>query len=653
MKENTDTRKLTTELIYSLDVRIPDQIPRNLPVNDRLLAGLDPRNDLILINSKISAKHFLFRKRNNVLTVHYLGKDGNSFLNGLPLENGKIYVLEKSDILKVGKLEIMIRRERGSNKTDASLTTLHHFDSKNIASVVKPSTTAMKEEIKKTKKEKPREFQYTEMPIPTVKLKATKKEPVLNFSTINLIPYKFFGFIFDVAFTYFILSFAVPSLGVLSLLEDLLYPITEFISPLLTTYTVNSYGYLISPILALSLVEFFICFHILMIGISLVLGTTPGAFLIGLHPKNNGTNLLARRFKAYLYALFNIVMLPLIFFDIPFYKGRNVKELLSFSEREINTATVFKISRRAIAPVLILAGFLSPFFLKPPFTATITNEINLPAKYKDVHTSHLSSFSKNMGLSLNADLSNQYVLLPYFENQKIGLILYDLKNKKSLIMQEQGRFPMAKALYRLRYSNPLSSFTLPQGMEQNEMLKKKAIESLNLSLTTILPGVSEFGPLLSNGFLFKDLFLHHFDSQDNFFLNAFDKKNPVLKMSSPGERVQRLFLFAKKEIIEFTLTSPKQTNLMENFTSSILAGFAFDKSKYTDPKNPQILEVLEAFERANAPLILTYYINEAKKIQELNNPEGRDFFIKSLKQTKRALMNRKSEKSFDDIIATL
>ena len=66
MNENTDSRKLTTELQFTLDVRVPDAPPRKYEVQDRLLAGIDPRNDLILIDPKVKTKHFLFRKRNSL-----------------------------------------------------------------------------------------------------------------------------------------------------------------------------------------------------------------------------------------------------------------------------------------------------------------------------------------------------------------------------------------------------------------------------------------------------------------------------------------------------------------------------------------------------------------------------------------------------------
>lgn len=109
MSENND-------FAFILETRIPDQSPRKIEVIDRVLAGIDPRNDLILIDPKIKTKHFLFRKRDDLLSVHYLGQDADTTLNTLRLEKGKVYLLEQGDILKVGKIEIAVLREKAVPK---------------------------------------------------------------------------------------------------------------------------------------------------------------------------------------------------------------------------------------------------------------------------------------------------------------------------------------------------------------------------------------------------------------------------------------------------------------------------------------------------------------------------------------------------------
>ena len=654
MTENTHLTKLNDERIYTLEVRIPDQMPMKVEVADRILAGIDPRNDLILIDKKIKAKHFLFTKINNILNMHYLGKDGDSFLNGHPLEKNKLYMLEEKDLLKVGKIEIIVRGAPAIGPISHSKT----MTSSHLSSFL-PSTPEHEEvHQKKTPKEEVNSIPLLKEPLPNSKTNDNIKTSPTHYDAIKLIPYKFYGFIVDMAFTYLLLSFVIPKYGLLSITQNFFYPLSEFISQFLADYQSS-----FTSMKIISIIEFSICFHILMITSSLILGTTPGAFLIGLHQKKSHKNILAIRFSAYIYALLNVFVLPLLLFDIPLYKGANLKELFSFSKRDLDTSIIFKILRRAVVPVVTVICFLSPFFLPPPYNTVISHDVNHVSKYKDVHTHNLSSYSREMGFSLKFDLNNQYALLPYFEERKIGLVLYDLKNQNFLLLQEQNRLSLSRALFNLRYANPFASLSIPNNQIENETLKNKSVQSLELSLSTLLKNIWEFGPFLANRFLFKEHFLGNFQDQghlDNVFLNSFDHKNPAIKLSTL-EKDEKVFLFTRKEIIGFTLSFPKQSKLLDYFTNDVLGAFRYDQSTTNHLLDPQILEVLEAFEQSNYSTILTYYINEAKKVQELNNPSWRAYFLKNVLQTKRALIEDKTrmkmkkniETSFDDIMNTL
>lgn len=677
MNVNTDSTKLTTELLFTLDVRIPDQSPRKIEVQDRILAGIDPRNDLILVDSKIKTKHFLFRKMNNILSVHYMGANGDTFLNGHELIKGKLYILEKGDILKVGKIEIIIRRETSISKSVGSSkpesTVVRRMDDfldealKEMAETKDlPSATAhaSKNEDSEESNEAPEKTQTKfkkvktkTVPILNQKVNANVKEPLFDFRTINLIPVKFYGFIVDVALTYLLLGFVLPSLDVMGEVLNFQYPLSTFIAE---TITKNSPEF---PVLKLmSVLEFFICFHSLMIASSLLLGSTPGALLAGVHYKGK-SNLFAKRFKAYIYALINIAALPLLIFDFPIYKGRTIKEVLTLSAHELNTSTLFKIMRRAVLPLFIIASFLSPFFLAPPFTAVFTEEKMPKQKRLDPHTAYITSYSKHFGIGLNSEINKDFAILPSFEQKKLGIVLYDLKNKKALMMKEARRTSLDFAFYQLRYANPLASLMIPANQIPNEAAKNWTLQSLNLTLESLVQGIENFGPFLANGFLFKENFIKNFQATDNFTYNFYDPKNPTLKISA-GSKIrseERVFLFTRKDIIEFSVTVPRKSQLLEHLTKSLLAPMRFDQSSTKALPAPQILEVLEAFERSNYQTLLTYYINEAKKAEDYQNPEWQEFIKKNIEQTKRALfsdmtrtgLTKTIEQSFDDVIKSL
>lgn len=635
MKENPE--------IYNLEIKIPEQSPRRLEVIDRILAGIDPRNDLILIDPKIQSKHFLFIKREGSLTLEFLGGEKSTKLNDVLLENGKTYLLEKGDRLKVGKIEILIHKNiykaKGVDQSSTARTTLPKVE----------QFVQKKESAPITIPDFP--------PLPEIQ-KLTK--PTSTLQNFALIPTKIYGFLLDLALTYFVLGFILPKTGVLPLILDSLYPVSEFAS----TLALKKYPEVMN-LNYLSLIEFFLCFHFLMIAASLVLGSTPGACLLGI--KQSGTpNFLARRFKAYLYALLNVALLPFLLFDIPLFRGRTIKEWLSFTSHKKNDSLFTQVSQKAIAPLFIVASLLSPFFLPSPYNASVTESVLKKPKFMDPLTTTILSSSRDLGMSLRAELNQNYRLLPYFKNNKLGMLFYDLRTNKSLKMSEIARSSNDLLFYKSRFANPLASFMINKKLIEQESLKNLTLSSLHLSLENLLPKIFEFGPMLANGFLFKAEFLRSFSPADNFIALTFDPKNPAIKISG-GEKnsEERLFLFTRKEVIVFSLESPKQTNLLGPFLDSIIAPLRFDQSSdgglKGGLKDPQILEVMEAFQLSNYQTLLTYYINEAKKAQVLQNPNWQAFVKSNLEQTIHALesdptregLTKNNKQSLVDIINTL
>lgn len=626
------------QFIFTLDVKIPDQSPIRLEVQDRILAGLDPRNDLILVDSKVLPKHFLFRKKDNILTVHYLGRDGDTFLNGLSLEQDKLYMLENGDVLKVGKVQIRVRKGKGAGNIISKKDTLPLTEKMDP-----PAKTQVIPEAPQLSAQ-----------LPVEKITTQKKHTALNLKPIALITYKVYAFIADIALTYLMLGFIFPTAGVMADVQEFLFPFSDFLLQFMLKHHPE-----IRVINYLSLFEFFIGFHALMIAGSLILGASPGAFLVGIH-QSEKRNFITKRFKACIYALINIVALPLLVFDLPLYRGKNLKEILTFSKREMIESSLFTVLRNAVVPLLLIASMFSPFFLQAPYNVNITREKSFHSKYVESKTYAVTSFSGEFGVSLKSEIDLDYVLMPYFEKNKLGMVFYNTKTKNTLEMKETGRTSNAFAYFKYRYSNPLSGFSIQEDMIENQFLKYKTIQSLELALTNLSQGYENFGPLMANGFLFKGDFLKNFSSPQNLLLNTFDEKNPEILLAQGKEK--KIFFFTRKGIIEFSLSMPQETKLLDDFINSVITPQRFDQtSSKNAATDPQILEVLEAFERSDYQTILTYYIKEAKKAKELKNSDWPVFLKKNIEQTARALfldsnrigLTKNIEKTFDDIINSL
>jgi hypothetical protein len=54
---------------FRLEVRLENQLPMKIDVIDTITAGLDPRNDLVLIGKKIQDKHLAFEAKILLFTI--------------------------------------------------------------------------------------------------------------------------------------------------------------------------------------------------------------------------------------------------------------------------------------------------------------------------------------------------------------------------------------------------------------------------------------------------------------------------------------------------------------------------------------------------------------------------------------------------------
>jgi hypothetical protein len=655
--DHTDTPDQKPSKSFNIEVQIPDQLPRSVEVIDQIMAGLDPRNDLILIDPKIHNRHFLFCLQNEILSLYYLGKDGDASVNHLPLERGKLYLLEDRDIIRSGKVFIRVKAsskkiedESSSEEVMSRTQPLERDDH------LPPPITV---EAIALEKEKQQELK--------TQIEVSDDDHIENdenaqdedrfswfkVSNIDLIPYKIYGFFLDLAFTYLVLGFVFPLLNLHHFIQDFLFPVTQYvIDDYVKTNFFGHYNFL-------SLIEFFICFHVLMISFSLLFGTTPGALLIGIQQDRKNSNFLFVHFKAYIYSLINIFALPFFIFDFPFINGKTFKEFITLSSRELNQSIFYNISRKTIAPLFLAFSLISPLFLKSPFDAILTTDIHNLAPVKHAKTKSINTYSSKYAIGLNTQLDSQYEILPFFEKSKLGFILHDLKNSKSLIAREENRIPYERILFKLRYSNPISSKYVPDHAIKGEVVKTLCVNSLLLSMETIKMGATKFGPLMANAYLLKEEFIKSFSNKDQLLVLSLKKSNPFIKISNGVE--ERFFLFAKNEIIEFSMTSPRQSPLEDIFVDEILDKLTFNYQIHPSMREPGLFESFEAFERSHIETLLTYYSLEAKRALESNDPNFKVFLVKNLDQTKKTLqlevsrngMTRNIEKSFDEIINSI
>lgn len=163
---NAET-KSSSEIRYTLDVRIPKKLPIRMDVIDIINIGSDPRNDIVIGSDEgSSTKQFIFRMRANALIgINLSSANKNITLNETPMIEGKHYILEKGDSIRLNEIELIIRQDSTGHlakgfdtNSNPKLQFLEAKSSENTGSqkIKKPGTSSLNiEEISKANSSKP------------------------------------------------------------------------------------------------------------------------------------------------------------------------------------------------------------------------------------------------------------------------------------------------------------------------------------------------------------------------------------------------------------------------------------------------------------------------------------------------------------------
>lgn len=105
------------EFLFSIVITSTNDGELSYQVNPDLSVGLDPRNDIILISSKITPQFIQFEEINDGLSMLYLGEDSSAYLNKHPLFKNQKYILMANDIIVVDHYKLKIKKELGIRHT--------------------------------------------------------------------------------------------------------------------------------------------------------------------------------------------------------------------------------------------------------------------------------------------------------------------------------------------------------------------------------------------------------------------------------------------------------------------------------------------------------------------------------------------------------
>ena len=597
---------------FRLDIQLENKLPMKIDVVDSITAGLDPRNDLVLVGNKINNRHLIFEKKGENLALHYLGNSNQTFLNTIPLEEGKTYLLEPKDRIKFSGAEIIIERE---------LVTIH--ESQKIKSTVLNSISRVTPESITdgiTLKQPPKLPTKTQIQIDLEETKVRIKKP--REPLLALWSVKFYSLIVDAFLTYVVLVILLP----------LIYADRFAIS------IFNYISSLIFPTFNHSFFSFFIAWYFLSFAQTLIFGGTLGQALLGLrnNPDNTFGRLIFYRMKTFIYSL---LLLP--------------------SQNTVKTTLFFRAIRKVGMIMVLIFILASPFLMPPPYNSHVTLLKDNSAGVKDLHSRTIMSYSKDLKLNLNAELPFRYYLLPSIESiNKRSFELIDLVSGEIMTISEVDNLSYETIEAQLKYGNPLYSSLHNTTLFHSSLEEQKSlIQSLFLlSPVQLIKSTKEFGPFFGSALLVKKSLLNA-NLDNNLMLKSYKPSTPLFFLS--GSNQNFFYLLGNDRLTRFNVDSKTKGNLINVFEEAIFTKLTHDNENFIKPDNQNltILAAQDAFLNGDEQSFLTYYVGVANSLTNTRiihdesdyTEQAKIAVIKNINALLKFIKNKNVYKSFNDI----
>ncbi len=637
---------------FRLDIRKSGQFPQKMSVLSVVNVGRDPRNDIILVGKKCLAHHLIFELKGENLSLTNLAPYNQTFLNSTSLEPNKSYLLELGDHIQINEMEIIILEDESSANGEVREEILfeEEFDDSfespppiphNVFSEVDlpfskkinfPSIESLNpndngESKDENNDEDNVESETTAQPkanspadnISKISMAAEPKKKKFHF---KIWVTRLYALLTDFFITFFIIAFLIPKIDH----YDFFFPI--------------HHGFLrvISPYLPVKVHPFFISFYVLRLVQLIIFGSTLGQFLVGLKFSSQKSiiRMLGLRLK--------IVFLGL--FLIP-------------AQNSVSSHFFFSSLRKV--GLILCFGFInfSPYLLPSPTIDDHPGPQKIMAQ--DIQTQTHVSYAEKEGLYLALEIPKKFVLFPYAKAHSqvmdIGFELVDLKENKSLLILSGAEINYQNIFERLVYFNPTFLINHPTHMVDLSLVQKKELltKILLSSIAQVKNNLTEFGLFYGGEILVKNYLLSTFKLKDDLVLKSTSNDDPFLLLENNFTAMT--LVLTKDKIISFVMKKNKETTHLVEFANQQIMNRWHQGLRNKENQTLDILEIFDALKREDEQTTLTYYINEAKKAQEIKllyrdedlSINYKKALLSNIESIQSVMKNRNSKTSLEDI----
>lgn len=616
---------------YILEIKIPGKDSQRVTVDERVVLGQADEADVKLVASQVAPIHVAFRAQNDILAIHHLAQGYNLTLNGAELVAGRSYIVDKSDKITMGEVEIVIRKEEVLRaKAQAPTASAPQVQESTRATSVTGLINKAQAKEDKTQNKK----NFFKGP---GKSKLTIKKKLRHKSFVHApnATIRIQAMVIDVALIYALYYFVIPFFELEGSHQQSTIFLTSEIRPLLNhlfkllSNVSQQQGFTIPPEVGQFFEEVmkfifdpdifkFICLYIVeSLFFNLLCGRGLGLYLLGV---GSDSSFISARLKAILRTLIGFFTPWFLIFDFPIILGkRSFKEFITFSDLEVKSQGMKIFGQIILLPLIVVLSILSPLGLAPELIENNTPfvETSLPPLPPLTNNDQvvLGTFP-TLTYSINGSIEADQMIWSFFERQGKqlwpGLLIYTPSDKQFLKIQFLQKPSWQELLPSILLGDPFFltlhpdlepyfslSGQLPKAQAASQ-LREIINASLNLSPQTYAQYIEKIGPFIYGAIAFrKELFkkvdlgpapdkIEHLKVGELHFLSLSYDQNPLsLQMalldmnftSSTGQHIlitsqkaskARALKLAMKFIRSLRLKAQEQSSAHDLFLASAL-----------------------------------------------------------------------------------
>jgi hypothetical protein len=602
--------------------------------------------NIVIADPSVSPRHASFILQEDVVSVIDHGSVAGTFVNGKKIAPGKYIILEETDVINVGDLEVRLLVRTESVPAEKIPEVPEKEKEKEVMPVSEPLKESVVEKVQEIEvKPSKKAFDPRAHLKKHAKNTPSKKVIYSTYSANSLV--RVFAVLSDFLLAYSLLVVFMPFddfrnfmeyipvvtgeiLGVeWSSLWSILMEDYAFVSEMLNdAYQFFSETFQIVPIL--------IMFVLLRASTTLLFGVSISEYALGIRPTGNG---VWARLGGVIRVLIGVVTGPFLIFDVPAVVSRKTfKEFITFTCTTLSSKFLAVLGIILYLPLLVALALLSPLIqgFEPPEPIIVSDKIEQRVKVKvpeEGESPAEVTYKKDQSRSLNLELvydAKEITLIPEYKfqgvksklNLKNGLVFYQKDLQRSVEFEVLKKFDLKQLigiglkgnlflhdkypiLYNFVYSNANANPSFKQLMDEkaqlafaNEFIRFTKM-AFSLSIDNFSDIMQEETLLIKGLVEFKKSFLSLLEYKD-FSQISFIKIGNTLFLRATYNQQKPFDLIIpliKGESHIFKVTWDKNENI--STTSSKFYKFNLDQSDWLlDSKNVEgeTMSALEVFD---------------------------------------------------------